>query len=101
MAEADRPDTVMDDEGPGFDTVIDDEGPDDEGPGFQVDEKPEDFLLVVVVDTDFDSSSPDNKRFPVPHDHKLNIAWTKRERKLAEAGEFVEDMDDLQDKVSH
>jgi hypothetical protein len=84
LADADRLDTVMDDE-----------------PGCQLDEKPEDFLHVVVVDTNFDSSSPNNKRFPASHDHKLNIAWTKRERKLAEAGEFVEDMDDLRDKVSH
>jgi hypothetical protein len=84
LADADRLDTVMDDE-----------------PGCQLDEKPEDFLHVVVVDTDFDSSSPNNKRFPASHDHKLNTAWTKRERKLAEAGEFVEDMDDLRDKVSH
>jgi len=55
--------------------------------------------IVVIADTHFPDA--DNKRFPVPHDHQLNIAWTKRERKLAEAGEFLEDMDDLWDKVSH
>jgi hypothetical protein len=87
MADMDRLATVMNDGS--------------ERPGFQVDEEPEDFLHVVVVDTNCNSSSPDNKRFPAPRDHKLNIAWTKRERKLAEAGEFVEDMDDLRDKVSH
>lgn len=81
MANRDRPDTVIDDNL--------------EKPEFQVDEKPEDFLGVVVVHTGFYSSSPDNKRFPAPHDHQLNIAWTKRERKLAEAGEFVEDMNNL------
>jgi hypothetical protein len=89
MADGDGPDIVMDD--------------DLEGPGFQIHKEPEEeeSLCVVVVHTGFDSSSPDNKRFPAPHDHQLNIAWTKRERKLAEAGEFVEDMDDLRDKVSH
>jgi hypothetical protein len=45
--------------------------------------------------------SSDNKRFPIPHNHQLNIAWAKRERKLAKVGEFVEVMDNIWDKVSH
>jgi len=54
---------------------------------------------VTVIQMTFDRNHPDNLKFPAETDQKENIFWTQWERAKAEAGEVVQDFDDLCNKV--
>jgi len=51
---------------------------------------------VVSVATTFDPSAPS---FALPHDRRQILDWTNEQRKWAEQGEEVNDIEDLQLKV--
>jgi hypothetical protein len=55
--------------------------------------------IVTVIHTKFDREHTDNQRFPAETQRKENVMWTERERRKAEAGEVVQDLDDLRNKV--
>jgi hypothetical protein len=55
---------------------------------------------VTVIRTTFDRDHPDNRKFSAETDRQENIFWTEQERARAEAGEVIQDLDDLRDKVS-
>ena len=56
---------------------------------------------IDIVSTAFDPSLSDNRKFPAEHNSRtLNVAWTKKERELAEMGEMVGDLLELQRRVS-
>ena len=67
---------------------------------------------IDIVSTAFDPSLSDNRKFPAEHNtdnrkfpaehnsRTLNVAWTKKERELAEMGEMVGDLSELQRRVS-
>jgi hypothetical protein len=56
---------------------------------------------IDIVSTAFDPSLSDNRKFPAEHNSRtLNVAWTKKERELAEMGETVGDLSELQRRVS-
>jgi len=56
---------------------------------------------INIVSTAFDPSLSDNRKFPAEHNGRtLNITWTKKERELAEMGEMVGDLSELQRRVS-
>lgn len=57
-------------------------------------------MVTTTVSTQFDPSLTDNRKFPAEHDKRLNVAWTKKERELAEKGTTVGDVSELQRKVS-
>ena len=57
-------------------------------------------MVITTLSTQFDPSLTDNRKFPAEHDMRLNVAWTKRERELAEKGAAVSDVSELQRKVS-
>jgi hypothetical protein len=57
-------------------------------------------MVITTLSTQFDPSLTDNQKFPAEHDMRLNVAWTKRERELAEKGAAVSDVSELQRKVS-
>lgn len=54
---------------------------------------------VTVIQTKFDREHTDNQHFPAEMQRKENVMWTERERRKAEAGEVVQDLDDLRSKV--
>ncbi|KAJ8582127.1 hypothetical protein M405DRAFT_581175 [Rhizopogon salebrosus TDB-379] len=54
---------------------------------------------VTVLQTRFDREHADNWCFPRKTKRKENIIWTERERAKAEAGEVVQDLDDLCSKL--
>ena len=54
---------------------------------------------VDVIRTTFDWKHVVNQTFSAKTDRKENAVWTEVERVKAEAGEVVEDMNDLHDKV--
>ena len=55
--------------------------------------------IVTVIQTKFDCEHTDNQYFPAETQRKENVMWTERERRKAEAGEVVQDLDDLRSKV--
>ena len=59
------------------------------------------IACIDIVSTAFDPSLSDNRKFPAEHNSRtLNVAWTKKERELAEMGETVGDLSELQRRVS-
>src|ERR1700709_28537 len=54
---------------------------------------------VTILQTGFDREHADNQCFPGETKRKENIIWTEGERAKAEAGEVVQDLDDLRSKV--
>ena len=54
-----------------------------------------DFEVVNIITT-FDPSAPS---FALPHDRRQILDWTNKERRWAEQGEEVDDIEDLQLKV--
>lgn len=55
---------------------------------------------VDVVHTNFDRLDPVNTRFTASRDREQNIKWTNAQRKLAENGIEVKDVDHLRYLVS-
>jgi hypothetical protein len=55
-----------------------------------------DFEVVSIITT-FDPSAPSPT---LPHDKRQILDWTNKQRRWAEQGEEVDDMEDLQLKVS-
>jgi hypothetical protein len=56
---------------------------------------------IDIVSTAFDPSLSENRKFPAVHDsRRLNIAWTRKERELAEMGDTVGDLSELRRRVS-
>jgi hypothetical protein len=47
----------------------------------------------------FDREHVDNRCFPGETKQKENIIWTEGERTKAEAGEVIQDLDELRSKV--
>lgn len=54
---------------------------------------------VTVIQTLYDRKHATNVRFPAKTDRRENVIWTEGERVKAEAGEVVQDIDDLRSKV--
>jgi hypothetical protein len=54
-----------------------------------------DFEVVSIITT-FDPSAPS---FALPHDRRQILDWTNKQRRWAEQGEEVDDIEDLQLKV--
>ncbi|KAG1790535.1 uncharacterized protein HD556DRAFT_1310549 [Suillus plorans] len=54
---------------------------------------------VTVIKTSFGHFHRNNMTFPARTDRRENAVWTERERAKAEAGEVVQDLHDLSDKM--
>ncbi|KIK35672.1 hypothetical protein CY34DRAFT_52722, partial [Suillus luteus UH-Slu-Lm8-n1] len=52
-----------------------------------------------IIKTSYDRKRRSNVRFPAKTNRRENIVWTEGERVKAEAGEVVQDIDDLHSKV--
>ncbi|KAG0702911.1 hypothetical protein DFH29DRAFT_804300 [Suillus ampliporus] len=56
---------------------------------------------VSVIQTSFDRKHSDNLCFPAETNRMQNIIWTEHERRKAEAGYDVQDLDDLCSKLAN
>lgn len=57
-------------------------------------------INVTIIKTSYDRKRRSNVRFPAKTNRRENIVWTEGERVKAEAGEVVQDINDLHSKVS-
>jgi hypothetical protein len=56
-------------------------------------------IEVTVIKTSFDRFHKNNLTFPAKTNRRENVVWTEGERLKAEAGEVVQDLQDLHSKV--